>query len=56
MVKQLRPLIGKLDTKKLTPYEWYIVAVRMDEYAKNSAYMGIVIGLVMGFLAAKLLF
>jgi len=50
MTRQLRPLIGKLDMKKLTPEEWDVVAERMDEYARNSAIVGILIGLLVGIL------
>ena len=47
MIKRfLRPLYGKIDTKKLDSDEWDLIAEVVTEYANNSMIIGIVIGVM----------
>jgi len=46
MIRCLRPLVGKINTNKLTQEEWDIVGKRMHEYANNSYKFGIFVGIL----------
>ena len=50
MIKCLRPLVGKIDIKKLTMEEWNIVGENTKKYADNSATFGLIFGIIIGLV------